>query len=395
MASLLNFVASSSSPCIPSHLPLTSHSNDSTSSLLKLSDGTECYHAYPFYERIYSKATFSDRYLLNPSLNVVKDVTYVVVVTFLFILFRFLLCGAHRKGFRFRRAAFITLSRSILPVESQKVAKFAECLWFFIWHTLSFIWTAVILWSQIGTEESPLWVRLLLTQMSGRWYWFTPRTEYLAGSIGWPYIFVPVAIQWFYLTEFSFWCSSMIYIFIETPRKDFFVMLMHHIATCILIFFSYIFSLWKIGQVKCCVILLLHDVVDIFLYASKCANYCTFTKLVPQMLFVMLLFTYFIARLVLYPICCVYPILKLSQLSSDTCGIVSSYWQIPGGYLFPAFLITLLLLHFYWFGLILKVAWTVILDLLGFLGDKIIDDIRSEDEDSEGEDKQYTAKKID
>ncbi|KAF8822469.1 longevity-assurance protein (LAG1) domain-containing protein [Cardiosporidium cionae] len=373
MSSILNF-ATSFAQCIPSSLPPNSHSNASASGLYKLADGTECYHAYPLYLVKYSKATLTDRYLLNPSLNVLSDSTYFVVATLLFILFRFLLSGAHVKAFRFKHAFFAFLARNVFPVESQKVNKFIECLW-----------------SQMGTEESPSWVRLLLTQLSGRWYWLSPKSEMIADSVGWPYITTPVAVQWFYLTELAFWCSSMIYIFIETPRKDFFVMLLHHIATCILIIFSYAFSLWKVGQI----ILLLHDVVDIFLYASKCANYCTFTKFFAHLLFLMFAFTYFIARLVLFPICCVYPIVMISQLSNDTCGVVNNHWQIPGGFLFPVFLLTLVVLHIYWFSLIVNVVWKVILQSVGIRGDKLIEDIRSESGDSEDEDKIPTAKKID
>ncbi|KAG9137052.1 hypothetical protein Leryth_019002 [Lithospermum erythrorhizon] len=55
----------------------------------------------------------------------------------------------------------------------------------------------------------------------------------------------------------------------ETRRKDFSVMMSHHVVTVILISYSYMTSFFRVG----CIILALHDASDVFLEGAKVFKY--------------------------------------------------------------------------------------------------------------------------
>eukprot|EP00064_Thunnus_orientalis_P015658 superscaffoldBa00002945_g15713 len=68
-----------------------------------------------------------------------------------------------------------------------------------------------------------------------------------------------------YVAELAFYWSLMFSQFIDVKRKDFIIMLVHHLATIILITFSYANNMIRMGTMVMCV----HDASDIFLEVSK------------------------------------------------------------------------------------------------------------------------------
>merc|ERR1712070_1125865 len=101
----------------------------------------------------------------------------------------------------------------------------------------------------------------------------------------------------FYLTQLAFWMSCLLFIFIEVQRKDFYQMLTHHFATIFLVAASYTLNYWRIGIA----VLLCHDPADVFLYAAKtCKEYGW--KTAADVLFVGFILSFFILRLVIFPI---------------------------------------------------------------------------------------------
>jgi hypothetical protein len=90
----------------------------------------------------------------------------------------------------------------------------------------------------------------------------------------------------------------------ETKRKDFLVMIVHHVVTVVLMAVSWLTGNERIGGV----VLLLHDAVDIFLYATKAAHYCG-ARLEPltnalfalfALVYFLLRMAFFLARVILY-----------------------------------------------------------------------------------------------
>lgn len=72
-------------------------------------------------------------------------------------------------------------------------------------------------------------------------------------------------LRQFYLTAFGFHLSEVAMLAIDARHPDFWEMLLHHIVSCALIFFSFVLNYTRIGSL----VLLLHGATDIFIYASK------------------------------------------------------------------------------------------------------------------------------
>uniref|UniRef100_A0AAQ6AMF0 Ceramide synthase 5 n=1 Tax=Amphiprion ocellaris TaxID=80972 RepID=A0AAQ6AMF0_AMPOC len=126
------------------------------------------------------------------------------------------------------------------------------------------------------------------------------------------------------------------------PFQDFIIMLVHHLATIILITFSYANNMLRAGTLVMCV----HDASDIFLEAAKLANYAKYQRLCDG-LFVVFSISFFFTRLVIFPFWIVYSVLFES-------------WEIAGPYqawwLFNGLLLVLQTLHIIWFYLITRIA---------------------------------------
>ncbi|XP_061534611.1 ceramide synthase 5-like [Phycodurus eques] len=168
-----------------------------------------------------------------------------------------------------------------------------------------------------------------------------------------------------YVAELAFYWSLMFSQFTDIKRKDFFIMLVHHLATIVLITFSYANNMLRAGTLVMCV----HDASDIFLEAAKLANYAKYQRLCDG-LFVVFSISFFIARLVIFPFWIIHSVLIES-------------WEIAGPYqawwLFNGLLLVLQTLHIIWFYLIARIAIKAI-----FKG-KVAKDDRSDIESSSDE----------
>ncbi|KAK5606592.1 Ceramide synthase 5 [Crenichthys baileyi] len=169
-----------------------------------------------------------------------------------------------------------------------------------------------------------------------------------------------------YVAELAFYWSLMVSQFTDIKRKDFLIMLVHHLATIFLITFSYANNMLRAGSLVMCV----HDASDIFLEAAKLANYAKYQKLCDS-LFVVFSIIFFLTRLVIFPFWIVNSVLFES-------------WQIIGPYqawwLLNGLLLVLQTLHIIWFYLIARIAVKAI-----FKG-KVSKDDRSDVESSTDED---------
>ncbi|XP_056129181.1 ceramide synthase 5-like [Lampris incognitus] len=219
--------------------------------------------------------------------------------------------------------------------------KFCESMWRFTFYLGIFIYAIRHLW------VSP-------------WMWDTKQCWY-------NYPFQPLSPGQYnyYVAELAFYWSLMFSQFTDIKRKDFVIMLVHHLATITLITFSYANNMLRAGTLVMCV----HDVSDIFLEAAKLANYAKCQRLC-DVLFVVFGLSFFLARLVIYPFWIVNSVLFESW---EIVGPYRSWWLLNG------LLLVLQALHVIWFYLIARIAIKAI-----FKG-KVSKDDRSDVESSSEE----------
>ncbi|KJE95781.1 longevity protein [Capsaspora owczarzaki ATCC 30864] len=154
-----------------------------------------------------------------------------------------------------------------------KMVRFQEAVWRLIYYTTAFVWSVYIL--------------------SG-YPWLTD-TDYC--WIGYPEKqTLDPTIQWIYFIQLGFYMSLLFSQFTDVKRKDFWEMFIHHVVTIFLVAFSYHANFIRIGTL----VLLVHDVSDIFLEGAKAFNYLKYQKLCDAT-FVVFAIVFFVARLFVYP----------------------------------------------------------------------------------------------
>jgi len=302
-----------------------------------------------------------------------KDVGVVLSIGLVFGVLRFVVIGACHPTLRQFPSVFKVMFRKV--IRPKKDSKFCENLGYVMWHLTSFLLLLYTLCQEGLSSDEAGWTRLMIRDFPSHiWYWTTTPAESVIYQVaGWPEIPISTAVKRLYLIELAFWSSCLMFLFIETIREDFYAMLAHHVATCCLIVLSYLASFYRIGLI----VLLLHDVGDIFLYSTKTLHYSVAPRLPVDVLFVGFVLVYFVSRLLLYPILCVWPSIDFGKLTGRD---ISWYYQeMPYGFVFPLLLVFLQLLHVFWFSLILRMVFR-------FFKERTVTnsgDIRSDDESGE------------
>ncbi|CAK8677886.1 unnamed protein product [Clavelina lepadiformis] len=144
---------------------------------------------------------------------------------------------------------------------------------------------------------------------------------------------------------------------LEEWRKDSVVMLIHHLVSIILIVNSYLFRYVHLGML----VLFLHDLNDVFLQATKLAVYykskggtwATVCDVLSSVGFVLFGTSWFVFRLYWFPLKVIYVSAYVSR--------EMYHEEIPPFYFFTnGLLLTLFILHIYWFKFILVMAYKVV-----------------------------------
>ncbi|EDR30061.1 protein ASC1, putative [Entamoeba dispar SAW760] len=157
-------------------------------------------------------------------------------------------------------------------------------------------------------------------------------------------------ITFFYCWELGYHFHSLVYHMQSEKRNDYFENLLHHVATVFLIVFSYLNNCGRCG----CLILILHDIVDAIMYLAKSVN--DLKTQIPAYISFSLLAVSF-PRFRIY---------FLGWYLIPAAGGCIKYVpdDLPGGFLvyclIMSLLCILLLLHIYWFTLILKMVYKII-----------------------------------
>jgi hypothetical protein len=217
----------------------------------------------------------------------------------------------------------------------------------------------------------------------------------------------------YFLTGGAFYLQALFtLLFVDERMKDFLEMTVHHIATIILISFSLCSNYHRYGSM----ILLLHDVVDIFLYSAKMLHAVRTQKilsiscqLIANTCFFMFTISFAVLRLMYFPYLLSFPFRNKYEQTFDSMhylfryvpnthylfdashyGVcinrycVSSYWLLTG------LLFVLLFLHFYWFYLTLIVLFKAFKE-----GNESMHDIREQKEHEEPEESLNRSQCID
>lgn len=215
--------------------------------------------------------------------------------------------------------------------------KFTETGWRFSFYLGIFLYGLTVLW-----DKKWLW--------DSRYCW-----------IGYPQHNIEPSIFWYYMIELGFYWSLMFSQFLDVKRKDFIEMFVHHVATISLLSFSWTDNFVRVGTLVLC----MHDSVDFWIEAAKMAKYAKAHK-ICDVLFAIFGLIWFITRLVCYP-------LKILYTTAYESAEILGFW--PSLFFFNGWLSLLLILHVYWFSLIVRVAYAA----LTKVGE--VDDVRSESEE--------------
>lgn len=338
-----------------------------------MQDETLVYHTLSFLVES-ERGPLWRQYLLNPTVSQ-DDIIYTIVAFIGVTLLRLMISGGNSGTLRSLPCISKKVAKSMQWVRKGKLHKFGENTWYTLWHGSATLWGIYVLYSENGTQEMPGWPQLHMGNPDGRWYWMASPEEFARGSGGWPLLVPSVATRNYYLFQLAFWFSCLAFINVETKRSDYGILLLHHFLTVILVGFSYCCSYWKVGVV----ILMLHDMADVFLYLAKTLHYSHIQSGAVEVSFVTFVIVFFITRLIIFPLYCVIPSLNITLISALTQDFVESRWRIPGGTILPGFLVVLQVMHVYWFWCIIRMA----VGLIGAIRSgsrENCEDVRSDDE---------------
>ena len=224
--------------------------------------------------------------------------------------------------------------------------KFFEALWRLIYYSFFTVFAYICLFE----PKRAVWIN------DTKLYWE-----------GWPYQRIEDNIKLLYQLQLACYLHQLSWI--ELPlRSDSKEMMLHHFATITLTGLSYLTSFTRIGAT----IFFTHDIADIFLESAKCFNYIARTEgrkhlsIYCDILFGIFAIIFFVTRLIFYPRYMVWSLVK------EAPELLGGIW--PGWYAFAGLLILLLLLHVFWFYLIVRMIYKLVTTGI----DK---DVRSDDED--------------
>jgi hypothetical protein len=185
-------------------------------------------------------------------------------------------------------------------------------------------------------------------------------------------------VQIFYMQALGFYASALVFLVaFDTRRKDFLQLLLHHIVTVSLLAISYVYSYTRVGAL----IVALHDFGDIFLYGATALNKLGCAG-ADTAVFAMFAATFAVTRLVVLPRLVHGVLIESLEMvvSHPTFNGWGMYFETALMHwgAFFVMLNTLILLHCFWFTLILRMIYREV-----FLGKKITDegDIREYSDD--------------
>ncbi|PNH12629.1 ASC1-like protein 1 [Tetrabaena socialis] len=180
--------------------------------------------------------------------------------------------------------------------------------------------------------------------------WFTDSRYWWLGCTRFPPCNLPVSrgLLLFYCAETGFYLQAVHFLAVhEERRKDWLESMIHHVVTSGLLFYSYAVNFTRAGVV----IILIHDVSDIFLEMAKLARYAKRDDIATPT-FVVFFLSWIVCRVAIFPAFVIRSTLfEPVVLVAAYMGIEPRpHWEILNG-----LLLVLFVLHVYWTALIFQV----------------------------------------
>lgn len=152
-------------------------------------------------------------------------------------------------------------------------------------------------------------------------------------------------IHLYYMVELGYALHSLLFHVVWTKhRNDFWEMMIHHFAAIALLAFSYLGDKVRIGTL----VLIVHDVPDIFVYFTKVV--VDISGVAAAAGLTMMLVSWGYMRLYVYP-------LYIIAVSQDALSLVNQPGLFPLLLYMIGMLFVLQLLHVYWYGLFLGMGY--------------------------------------
>jgi len=195
---------------------------------------------------------------------------------------------------------------------------------------------------------------------------------------------LPAIVYCIYILNMGWYVHGLYGLFtgLEVVKKDFTELLMHHIITLSLLYCSMMVGYWRFGVL----VLYTHDLCDVFLQIPKIYllldNAGLFgppekiNSFFEVAIFVPLPVSWVYFRLYLYPLKVIYPAVAITSTTIPWEGC-DYYWYFCFG------LFALLALQYFWFVLIMLIAWKKVYD--GESLDDVRDRVRTENREGEGQ----------
>ncbi|XVF45145.1 hypothetical protein PTKIN_Ptkin02bG0181500 [Pterospermum kingtungense] len=235
------------------------------------------------------------------SRNAKPEVWHFLVAVY--FAFGFVVVRFFFDKFIFRRLAIWLLSKGSAPLKMNeathaKVVKCSESMWKLAYY---------------ATVETCI---LKITYCEP---WFIDTKGYFRG---WPDQELKLSLSLFYMCQCGFYIYSIAALLTwETRRKDFAVMMSHHVITVILIGYSYVARFFLIGSI----ILALHDASDVFLEAAKVFKYSE-RELGASVCFGLFAISWLLLRLIFFP----FWVIKSSRFALMVNNLVSLHYLNTG-----------------------------------------------------------------
>ncbi|KAI6175895.1 TRAM LAG1 CLN8-like proteiny domain containing protein [Aphelenchoides bicaudatus] len=193
--------------------------------------------------------------------------------------------------------------------------------------------------------------------------------------VGYPRHQIEPDVWFYYMVECGFYIGLLFCSIFDTRRSDFWEMNLHHLITFSLLSFSWTVNFVRVGTL----ILISHDISDIFLELAKLFRYNRKYPFMANTAFVVFMFSWIITRLIYFPFFVVYVGIRDGPALIQPDYEVFNFKQVPYA---PRILLVLLLclmgLHIFWTILIFKIVARTLRS-----GEAA--DVRSDSEETDGE----------
>jgi len=227
--------------------------------------------------------------------------------------------------------------------------RYFEAGWYALWYPVSLLLGIYVLSEEDDLVRGQSNQKLGVLDSASWWH-------------GWPSVRQDSPIvDNFYLIQLAFNMQCLIQIvLIESRKKDFLQMVLHHIITILLIGSSYYIGMMRIGLI---IITVVADGPDLFLYWAKVCHYLQDKNLLKDIFFAIFALSFYILRGIFYPVfVCIAVLIEHPSAFPEHIYFCFLLWG-------------LFILYIYWIYLIGKMAHRLVVkkDLGG--------DVRSDSED--------------